>query len=115
MKTISLELILLLIAFIALPLLNLLFQRAKRRFEGNPPEFESRPGIAQRAQAIPPRPPAPSISRDRLHEIQAPTVSMSLPRRNFATRFTLGSRLEIRRGIILMAVFGSCRAFDPPS
>jgi len=114
MKTVGLEQILFLVVFIALPLLSLLFQRVKRHFEAKPAEGESRPGIAQGAQAIPQQLRKPRMSRDRLHEIQAPTVSTSLSRRNLATKLTLGSRQEIRRGIVLMAVLGSCRAFDPP-
>jgi hypothetical protein len=27
---------------------------------------------------------------------------------------TLGNRRELRRGIILMAILGPCRTFDPP-
>jgi hypothetical protein len=115
MKTPSLELIFILILFILLPLLNLLFQRAKRRSEGKHPEDVSGPKVAQRAQAIPPQPPEPRISpRDRLHGLQAPTVSTPLPRRRSVKRLTLGNRREIRRGIILMAVLGPCRTFDPP-
>lgn len=115
MKTVGLEQILLLVAFIALPLLNVLFQRVKKHFETKPPEGESRSDIAPEAQAIPQQLREPRMSRDRLHEIQAPAVSTSLPRRNLAKKLTLGSRQEIRRGIVLTAVLGSCRAFDPPS
>lgn len=114
MKAPSLEQILILILFILLPLLNLLFQRAKRRSEAKHPEDESRPEIAQRAHAISPHPPEPRIFRDRLHRLQAPTVSTPLPRRRSVKRLTLGKRREIRRGIILMAVLGPCRASDPP-
>lgn len=112
MKTVGLEQILFLIVFIALPLLNVLFQRVKRHFEAKP---ESMPGIAQGAQEIPQQLREPRMSRKRLHEIQAPAVSTSFPERNSATKMTLGSRREIRRGIVLMAVLGPCRAFDPPS
>jgi hypothetical protein len=118
MKTVGLEQILLLIVFIALPLLNVLFERVKKHFETKPPEGESWPDIAPEgpeAQAIPQLLREPRMSRDRLHEIPAPAVSTSLPRRNSTTKLTLGSRREMRRGIVLMAVLGSCRAFDPPS
>jgi hypothetical protein len=114
MKTPGLEHIILLIALIALPLLNWLFQRAKRQFEAEPPEGESGPGMAQGAQAIPQQLRKPRMPRDRLHKIEAPVVSTSLPRRISATELTLGNRQEIRRGIVLMAVLGPCRAFDPP-
>ena len=114
MKTPSLEQILILLLFIVLPLLNLLFQRVKRRSEGKHPEDESRLEIAQRARAIPPHPPEPRISRDRPHGLQAPTVSTPLPRRRSVKKLTLGGRREIRRGIILMAILGPCRASDPP-
>lgn len=115
MRTVSLEQILLLVAFVVLPLLNVLFQRVKRHFETKPDEGEFRPGITQEAQVISQQlwdPPLPR--RDRLHEIQAPEVSTSLPRKNLAIKLTLGSRQEIRRGIVLTAVLGPCRAFDPP-
>ncbi len=117
MKTHSLEQIFILIAVIVLPLLNWLFQLIKRHFEAKPPEGKSRPGIAQRAQEIPQLLREPRISRKQFHEIQAPPVSTSLPRtrRISATKLTLGSRQEIRRGIVLMTVLGPCRAFDPPS
>jgi len=119
MRTVSLEQILLLVAFVVLPLLNVLFQRVKRHFETNPPQGESWPDIAPEApevQEIPQLLWEPRMSRrDRLHEIQAPAVSTSLPRRNLAKKLTLGSRQDIRRGIVLTAVLGPCRAFDPPS
>lgn len=115
MKTVGLEQILLLIAFIVLPLLNVLFQRIKRHFEATPPEDKSKPGIAPRAQELPQLLREPRKSRKQLNEIQAPAVSTSLPRRHSATKLTLGSGQEIRRGIVLMAVLGPCRAFDPPS
>ena len=115
MKTPSLEQILILLLFIVLPLLNLLFQRAKRRSEGKHPEEESGPKVAQRAQAIPPQPPEPGIFRDRLHGLREPKVSTPLPRRRSVKKLTLGGRREIRRGIILMAVLGPCRTFDPSS
>lgn len=115
MKTVGLEQILFLIAFIVLPLLNLLFQRVKKHFEAKPPEGKSRPGIAPGAQGIPQQLREPRISRKQLHEIQAPAVSTTLPMRDSARKLTLGSRQEIRRGIVLMAVLGPCRAFDPPS
>ena len=118
MKTVSLEQILLLVVFIALPLLNVLFERVKRHFETKPPEGESWPDIAPEApeaQAIPQLQREPLMSRDRPYEIKAPVVSTSFPGRNLAKKLTLGSRQEIRRGIVLMAVLGPCRAFDPPS
>lgn len=115
MKTVGLEQILFLIVFIVLPLLNVLFQRVKRHFETKPPEAGPRPDRVEEAQAIPQQLREPRMPRKRLHEIQAPTVSTSLPRRISATKLTLGSRQEMRRGIVLMAVLGSCRAFDPPS
>jgi len=114
MRTPSLEQILILLLFIVLPLLNLLFQRVKRRSEGKHPEKESGPQVAQRARATVALPPEPRISRDRLHGLQAPTVSTPLPRRRSVKKLTLGGRREIRRGIILMAVLGPCRASDPP-
>lgn len=115
MKTLGFDQILILIAFIVLPLLNLLFQRVKRYLEAKPREGESGPGKAQEAQAVLQQLREPRMPRERLLEIQAPAVSTSLPKRNSATKFTLGSRQEIRRGIILMAVLGACRAYDPPS
>ena len=117
MKTHGLEQILILFAVIVLPLLNWLFQRIKRHFEAKPQEGKSRPGIAPGAEEIPQLLREPRISRKQLHEIQVPAVSTSLPRtrRISATKLTLASRQEIRRGIVLMAVLGPCRAFDPPS
>lgn len=115
MRTVSLEQILLLVAFIVLPLLNVLFQRVKRHFETKPPEGVSWPDIAPEVQEIPQLLWEPRTSRKQPHEIREPAVSTSLPRRNVAKKLTLGSRQEIRRGIVLMAVLGPCRAFDPPS
>ncbi len=114
MKTPSLEQILILLMFIVLPLLNMLFQRAKRRSEDKHPEDEFGPKVAQLAQATPAPPPTPRASRNRVHGSQAPTVSTPLPRRRSVKKLTLGSRREIRRGIILMAILGPCRTFDPP-
>lgn len=116
MKTPSFEHILFLILLIILlPLFRLLFQRVKRRYYGQHPQDEHRSEPAQRAQAIPLQPQDPQLFQRRLDGLQAPTVSTPLSRRESVARLTLGNKRGIRRGIILMAVVGPCRAFDPPS
>ena len=105
--------IILLIVFILVPVIKFVMQRVRRRLEDQIPEEESVTQIRRQAQATPALPPEPRISHDRLHGFQAPTVSTPLPRRGSVKKLTLGSRREIRRGIILMTVLGPCRTFDP--
>ncbi len=107
--------IIVLIIFILVPVVKFVVQRIRRRLGDQIPQQESVTQIRRAAQATPAPPPEPRISHDRLHGFQAPTVSTPLPRRRSVNKLTLGSRREIRRGIILMTVLGPCRTFDPSS
>lgn len=114
MKTPSFEQIVLLIAFILLPLLNFVMQRIKRRLKSQAPQEEPVAQIRRPAQATPAPPPTPRASRNRVHESQAPTISTPLSRSHFTKRALLGTSRDVRRGIILMTILGPCRTFDPP-
>lgn len=114
MKTPSFEQIVLLIAFILLPLLNFVMQRIKRRLKSQTPEKEPVAQIRRQAQATPAPLPTPRASRNRVHGSQAPTISTPLSRSHFTKRALLGTSRDVRRGIILMTILGPCRAFDPP-
>jgi hypothetical protein len=112
MKTPTFEQILLLIAFILLPLLNFVMHRMKRRLKSQTPEEESVTQIRRQPQATPAPPQTARASRNRVHESQAPTVSTPLSRSHFTKRSLLGTSRDVRRGIILMTILGPCRAFD---
>jgi hypothetical protein len=53
-------------------------------------------------------------SRNRVLELQSPTVSALPSRIYFTERSLLRTTRDARHGIILMTVLGPCRASDPP-
>jgi len=110
----SFEQILLLIAFILLPLLNLLFQRIRRGVEGETAAEEPVARVPHRPRATPP-PPAPSrAAGDRGRRLESPALAVPARRRRFNKRSLFGTPRDLRRGIILMTLLGPCRALDPP-
>ena len=113
MKNPSFEQILLLIAFILLPLLNFVIKRLRRPLEDRIPQAPVAQ-IRRQAQATPAPPPTPRASHNRVHGSQAPTVSTPLSTSHFTKRSLLGTPGDVRRGIVIMTVLGPCRAFDPP-
>jgi len=106
--------ILVLILFILLPLLNFVMRRITRYPESRTPEDESRAQVRRQERPTPRPRPEPRVPRDPSHEIQPPTVSISVSRRRFARRAIFQTRRDARRGIILMTLLGPCRAYDPP-
>ena len=111
MENLSLERLLLLLAFLLLPMLNWLFgQVSKRR----------RPRRAVAQPAPPPIPNVPEVSAPRgekkpLRERAAPAPLLTPLRRSRAARLrsALRRQPEVRRGIILIAVLGPCRGNEP--
>ena len=116
MRNLSFQQIILLLAFILVPLINFVIQRVKRRLEHEIPAEESVPQIRRQAKAIssPALPLAPRASLDQGRGSQATTVSTRPSTRHITKRSLLGAQRDVRRGIIIMTVLGRCRAFDPP-
>jgi hypothetical protein len=107
--------ILLLILFILVPLIKFVMRRVRKPIESETPADEPVLDTPGRAQATPKSPPpAPRASRNEVHASQAPTVVTSLSRGRFSKRSLLGNTRDVRRGIIIMAILGPCRAFDTP-
>lgn len=117
MRNLSFQQIVLLLAFILVPLINFAIQRVRRRLEHEIPAEESMPQVRRRANAVstPPLPPAPRASLDQVRGSQGTTVSTRpATTSHIAKRSLLGAQRDVQRGIIIMTVLGPCRAFDPP-
>ncbi len=108
------EQLVLLLLFIVFPLLQRLGPWLRTRME----EMERRAG--QAAEPTDPRPKAPSVPvpqvesrparRPRPRAAVAVETPPPAPRR---TRFAAGDLREVRRGIVIMAILGPCRAWSP--
>jgi hypothetical protein len=106
--------ILLLLFFIALPLLNFLLQRArKRRRDHRIPQEKPVEQMLRQAQTTPTPRPTPRAAGDRVHRSPARTVT-PLANDQITKRSLLGTPRDARRGIVIMTLLGPCRAFDPP-
>jgi hypothetical protein len=114
METPTFEQILLLIVFILLPLFNFVRQRIQGRLKQKTSEKEPVAQIRRQAQATPAPPPTPRASHSRVHGPQAPIISTPISVSHVTKRSLLGTIRDVRRGMILMAILGPCRAFDPP-
>ncbi|MGH7825352.1 MAG: hypothetical protein ACREQ7_09280 [Candidatus Binatia bacterium] len=105
--------LLLLIAFILFPLLNLLFRRMQRRVESQTPRDEQVRQGPRRMRTIPPPPEVTAPARERIRPADLPEPPQ--PRRSHSSkRSFFRTRRDLRQAIILMTVLGPCRAADPP-
>jgi hypothetical protein len=104
--------VLLVAALVLGPLFSLLMRAVMRRLESGrsrdlepgPPSLVA-PGPSPRAPA-----PAPVLhARDtpRGGELESVAETRAMPGR-------LGSHRDVRRGLVLMAILGPCRALEPP-
>ena len=104
--------ILLLLFFIALPLLNFLLQRARKRRHHPVPQEKPVEQMFYQAQTTLPR-ATPRAAGDRMHG--SPARAVAPPANNPLTkRSLLGTTRDARRGVVIMTLLGPCRAFDPP-
>jgi hypothetical protein len=107
------ETLILLAAFILVPLANYLLERMRRRYEPAPPESGHIPGIGMRRQAAPPPEPLSFTSRERA--TKAPSMSAvdesQIPQ---PVHTLFRNKHEVRRVIVAITVLGPCRAYDPP-
>jgi hypothetical protein len=103
--------LLLLIVFILVSLINLLFRRMRRRFESQPPrqELPRQPSPRTFAKPPPVELTASVSERVRASEMAEPPPR---PRRQLRSKTFFGSRRDLRRAILLMAVLGPCRAVN---
>jgi len=107
--------VLILVMVALVMLINLSTRVLRKRRERDAPRR-----IAPDAPQIPPRgprPPPPVVeprrAREGPHGAPLPrAVPPSAARRR--ARSLVGSRREVRRGIILMTILGPCRALEPP-
>lgn len=103
--------ILLLLFFIALPLLNFLLQRArKRRRDHRIPQEKPVEQMFYQAQTTLPR-ATPRAAGDRVHRSPARIVT-PVANDQITKRSLLGTTRDARRGIVIMTLLGPCRAFD---
>jgi hypothetical protein len=112
MQDIPLTQILVLLAFILVPLINLLLKRMRRRFEP-PPRRE--PPRQPAPRTIGKLPPVEVVASAR-ERVPAPARTQIPPRSRppLRNRALFSSRRDLRRAILLMAVLGPCRALDAP-
>jgi hypothetical protein len=105
--------LLVLIAFILVPLINVLLERVRRwRFQRQVPREEPPQQPSPRTFV---KPPPLKLAAPASERVPAREVGETPPRprrqRRKKTFFT--SRRDLRRAVILMAVIGPCRAVDP--
>jgi hypothetical protein len=113
MKTPAFAQLLLLVAFLLLPLLSVVMQRVmRRRLEDHTPEQESVTPMPRRAPSTPAPMPTLRASHLRVGASPAPIVSTPLPQRHGTKRSIVGSRRDTRRGIMIMTILGPCRALE---
>ena len=112
MRTPGIEQILLLLFFIALPLVNFLLQRVrKRRDQRNHSTQQER--FVEQAPATSSPASIPRASRSRVHGSEVRTIK-TLSNNRSPKRLLLGTGRDARRGIVILTLLGPCRAFDPP-
>lgn len=113
MKTPAFAQLLLVVAFLLLPLLSVVMQRMmRRRLEDHTPERESMTPMPRRAPSTPAPVPTLRASHRRVDASPAPISSTPLPQRHCTKRSILGSRRDTRRGIMMMTILGPCRALE---
>jgi hypothetical protein len=114
MKNLTLEQIILLIIFILGPLISILMRRLGRRRQNQSPEREPVTLMRRQGRISETAPSIARVSRTRGDASEPPTVSAPRYTSRFNKSSLLGTRRELRRGIIIMTLLGPCRASEPP-
>lgn len=95
----------------------LLFQYVMKRFgpqqQPQSPQDEPVPEIPQQEQAIPETSWASTASDIRFGRSGAPSASAPLARRRFSRRALMGNKRDVQNAIVIAAILGPCRAFEP--
>ena len=122
MRSLRLEQILLLLAFVLVPLFNLLVRWLRRRAQEQHPPQPAEPPIAAPVSregwpaAMPPRvqaiAPAPDEAPRRETRRETPPAPQPRPGRRRAA--PLGGRPAVRRAIVAMVILGPCRGLEEP-
>jgi hypothetical protein len=114
MKNLTLEQIILLVIFILGPLINIVIHRVRRRSADQAVEREPETLFRRQARVSETDPSLPWVPRTRADASEAPALSTARFAAPITKKSLLGSKRELRRGIIVMTVLGPCRAYDPP-
>jgi len=122
MKDFPAELIYILI-FGAILLFNYVMQQAAKRRQSEmppdkpppdePPQDEPLPDIWGRAPSTPAALPAPAVSVEPVRRSETPSVSSARPGRRFARKSLMGTRRNVQNAIVIAAILGPCRAYEP--
>ena len=97
----------------------LLFQYLMKRFgpqeqeQPPPPLEESYPELPAREQAPAPVFRAAAAANIRLAQSGAPGASPALAERRFSRKALMGNRRDVQNAIVIAAILGPCRAFEP--
>lgn len=114
MKNLSLEQIILLIIFILGPLINIVIHRIRRRSADQALERQPETLFRRQARVSETDPSQRRVPRTGADASEPPALSTPRFAAPNTKKSLLGSKRELRRGIIIMAVLGPCRAYDPP-
>ena len=112
MKGLPEELIYVLI-FGAILLVQYLMKRFAPQLLPPSPQDEPDPEIAEQEQAAPEISPASAASDTRFGRSALPGASAALPQRRFSRRALMGNRREVQNAIVIAAILGPCRAYEP--
>ena len=103
----------------------LLFQYLMRRGARQEPQDSAQDALAlensdempaETHEWGPAAPAASSLSRasvDPLRRPESPTALSAAPRRRFDRRSLMGNKREVQNAIVIAAILGPCRAFEP--
>ena len=112
MKGLPEELIYVLI-FAAILLLQYLMKRFGPQQQQQSPQDEPDPEFPEQEQATPETSPVSTASDIRFGRSGAPSASTALPQRRFSRKSLMGNRRDVRNAIVIAAILGPCRAFEP--
>ena len=95
----------------------LLLQYLMKRFGPQPqppsPQEEPEPEIPEGEQAAPETSPVSAASDIRFGRSGAPGASAAFPQRRFSRRALMGNRRDVQNAVVIAAILGPCRAFEP--
>lgn len=113
MQQLDFQQILILLIVLLFPLLQLAFERVRRRNANSLPKAETEVPERRRVQkpaVLPPEPPAVIEGRPVLNTTRTPPR----PHGRVADNTPLGGRAGLRRAVVWSVILGPCRANDPP-
>lgn len=101
------------LVFAAIVLFQYLMKRFGPQQQQQSPQDEPVPEFPEEMKETQAAPSISSVAFGHSGRTEVPSASAPLPRRRFDRRSLMGTKREVQNAIVIVAILGPCRAFEP--